>query len=586
MKRKLIIVIIISLTFFQIRALNLNKNEILEKKDSTIIKEFQVIKKLYSKKSFDESLERAYNLLKEDLDSKTEFQVLFLIGEIYRRNNSNKKSISYYKRSIKNLEKIIDFDKNIKNSNFNNVQSSKVYLRLGGAYLRNGNSDSAKYFYKRTLAIPSLDNKILSYQGSASANISGIYMNDSSYNKAQEYAVKAVEIHRKRNNKISEAVALGNSASIYLDLNNFKKAKETYKEALDLIKYEKSDRALRVQEKLYFNLAYNLYKLKDYEAYTYQEKSYFIKDTLRDIEIRRIIEDLGLKHDFDSKKELFQKQEENKRLKAQRPFWIAGIFGLIIILSLGYWLNIYNLKRKNLALELSQTELIQNQNLEKLKSESQVRILNATIDGKESERKQIAETLHDSVSALLSSANLHLQATRKQFNGSTPIEISKTQEIIIEASHKVRDLSHNLVSSVLLKFGLDFAIRDIAEKYSNTELNIETEINDIVRYHQDFEIKVYNIIQEFVNNILKHSQANNALIELKEENKKIFLTISDDGLGFDKTKINMKDGLGINQIDARIQMMKGIFFIESSLNNGTKIYVELPVLEQEKLSHV
>ena len=106
------------------------------------------------------------------------------------------------------------------------------------------------------------------------------------------------------------------------------------------------------------------------------------------------------------------------------------------------------------------------------------------------------------------------------------------------------------------------------------------------RQHQGFEIKVYNIVQEFINNILKHSKANNALIELKEEDKKLFLTISDDGLGFDKTKINMKDGLGINQIDARIQMMKGMFFIESSFNNGTKISVELPILEKEEISHV
>ena len=83
--------------------------------------------------------------------------------------------------------------------------------------------------------------------------------------------------------------------------------------------------------------------------------------------------------------------------------------GLIIIITLLYVLNFYKLRQKNLRLKLSQTQLVQNQNLEKIKSESQVRILNATIDGKESERKQIAETLHDSVSAFLSSANLHLQ---------------------------------------------------------------------------------------------------------------------------------------------------------------------------------
>jgi len=188
--------------------------------------------------------------------------------------------------------------------------------------------------------------------------------------------------------------------------------------------------------------------------------------------------------------------------------------------------------------------------------------------------------LHDSVSALLSSANLHLQATKKQYNGSTPLEIVKTQEIIQEASHKVRNLSHNLMSSVLLKFGLSIAIRDIAEKYSNSVLTIDTEIFDLRRYSQNFEIKTYNIIQELINNILKHSKANNALIELKEESNTLFLVISDDGIGFDKTKINLKEGIGINQIDVRIQMMKGKFHIESSANNGTKVTAEIPVIDQ------
>jgi two-component system NarL family sensor kinase len=107
---------------------------------------------------------------------------------------------------------------------------------------------------------------------------------------------------------------------------------------------------------------------------------------------------------------------------------------LIIIIALLYWLSFYKLKQKNLRLKLSQTGLLQNQNIEKIKSESQIRILNATIDAKESERKEIAEILHVSVSALLSSANLHLIAVKLTFKEDIPTEIIKTQKIISEAS--------------------------------------------------------------------------------------------------------------------------------------------------------
>ena len=69
-------------------------------------------------------------------------------------------------------------------------------------------------------------------------------------------------------------------------------------------------------------------------------------------------------------------------------------------------------------------------------------------------------------------------------------------------------------------------------------------------------------------------------VDEEEESNTLFLVISDDGIGFDKTKINLKEGIGINQIDVRIQMMKGKFHIESSANNGTKVTAEIPVIDQ------
>jgi signal transduction histidine kinase len=181
----------------------------------------------------------------------------------------------------------------------------------------------------------------------------------------------------------------------------------------------------------------------------------------------------------------------------------------------------------------------------------------------------------------LSSANLHLQATKMQFNGDSPIEIEKTQKIIIEASQTIRDLSHTLVSSVLLKFGLNYAIKDMAEKYSNSQIQINTDLKSLRRYHQNFEIKVNNIIQEFVNNILKHSNASKSIVRVEDKSGKLIISIQDNGDGFDKNLIPEKDGLGINQIDARIQMLKGDFKIDSNAENGTKIDIVLPILEKE-----
>ncbi|MFY9242881.1 MAG: tetratricopeptide repeat protein [Polaribacter sp.] len=549
-------------------------------------KNFLDIEKLFLEKKYTESLEKSLHLLKQNIDDKTRYKTSILIAKIFGNNNNHEKSINYYKKALKSIiygNESLEKDKKL---DFENVDLSKIYINLGNEYLKIENRDSSKIYYTKLLEFNSLNKEILTYKAMALSTLSGIYMQDSIYNKAETYALEAISIHNKLNNKISEAAARGNLASIYLEKKDYDKAKTTYKEALNLIKYENNDRALRIREKLYFNLAYNLYILKDYEAYTYQELSYDIKDTLRDKEIRGIIEELDMKYNFDSKKELLEKEQEVELLKEKDKAKNLTFFGLLIFISLLVVIGYFDIRRKNLELKLKETELTQSKNLEKLKSDSQARILDATINGKESERKQIAESLHDNVSALLSSANLHLQATRKQFNGNIPPEIDKTQQIINEASDKIRDLSHNLVSSVLLKFGLTFAVKDVAEKYSNSDLKIIAQIENIGRYDQSFEIKMYNILQELINNIIKHSKASEAIIYMQEENEKIILKITDNGVGFDKANIQNKDGLGINQINARIQMLAGTFLIDSSENIGTKIQIQIPVVKLEETSYV
>jgi signal transduction histidine kinase len=563
--------------------------------DSILNRNLQDIYKVYEEKKFDVALKRAFKLL----DSSKEFnrdifyKTNYLIGNIFYETLSFKDGIKYFRTNVRSLLKdslLLDGNKNNFDSNLLLVQN---YLRLGSSYHKlkereflQKYRDSTLYYYNKVIDFNDLDNESLDAKAKTYSNLSAFYINDSLYDLAEKYANLSISIHKSKNDKLNQAAGLGNLASIYLIKEDFNLAKKIYLEGLELIKNDNSSKAVRFKASLYANLSWAMYKLKDYKAYEFQEISYGIKDELRDTEIRGIVKTINAEYDVNTAKKLVLNQEENKRLKNQRTFWMLGIGSLVIIITLLYALNFYKLRQKNLRLELTQTQLVQHQNLEKIKSDSQVRILNATIDGKESERKQIAETLHDSVSALLSSANLHLQAARGLFKGDTPIEIDKTQHIIKEASQTIRDLSHTLVSSVLLKFGLKYALKDMADKYSNSQIKIDTRLGETRRYEQNFEIKVYNIIQEFVNNILKHSKAEKAMIKLDEADGKLYLRISDDGVGFDKKKIIKKEGLGLNQIDARIQMMQGEFHIDTAPKNGTVIKVILPILEKKKINLV
>jgi two-component system NarL family sensor kinase len=230
-----------------------------------------------------------------------------------------------------------------------------------------------------------------------------------------------------------------------------------------------------------------------------------------------------------------------------------------------------------------QTQLIQQSELEKIQNDAREKILNATLDGKESERKMIAETLHHSVSSLLSSASLHLQASKMIMKNSQPEEIEKAHTIIKEAAEKIRNLSHALVSSVLLKFGLKYALQDMCDKYSNSALEFQCDCDGVGRFEPDFELKINSIIDEFLNNIIKHSQATQAQISLKENKSNLEINIYDNGKGFNPKTPKKDSGLGLRQIEARINKMEGVFNINSSPEKGTHIYISVPIQMKEEL---
>jgi signal transduction histidine kinase/tetratricopeptide (TPR) repeat protein len=574
-------------------------------KDSILIIQYNKADSLFQKKNYSTSLKIALDVLeqaKKKNDAELTSNTNYLIGKVWYESRSYEKAITYFKSSLDGFSKILsrkkDYD-NKKISDFedylileNNYNVGRSYHKLYEIWRRNGGikeltyKDSTLFYYDKIIKSNSFKNEISLLKSKAFNNLSGLYIRDSLFSLAEKYALKSLEIKKKIGDQYLIASGYNALSNIHFYRKEYKKSKVAlFKglKALEKIKGEKSD---VIRADLYLNIAFSMYKLKDYKAYEYQEFSWNISDDIKEKYNERKLAEIYANKNFEIGMKEGILQEEIKLLEQKDKTWFVTVLSISILIVLIGTIAYFKFRQKNLSLKISRNELIQQQKIEKLKSESQIRILNATIDGKESERKQIAETLHDSVSTLLSSANLHLQACRSQFNGSTPVEVEKSQKIITEASDKIRDLSHTLVSSVLLKFGLQYSLKDMADKYSNSQIEISTEISDLRRYDQSFEIKAYNIIQEFINNILKHSKATKASLVLYEKDGRLMLVISDNGQGFNKELIPEKDGLGINQIDARIKMMKGEFNIETSKGKGTKITVELPIQEREIATYV
>ncbi|MEG0849255.1 MAG: ATP-binding protein [Flavobacterium sp.] len=239
---------------------------------------------------------------------------------------------------------------------------------------------------------------------------------------------------------------------------------------------------------------------------------------------------------------------------------------LIIILSLLFYFVYQNNKLK------------QKIRRKDIKQKILLNVINAGIDSQENEQKKIASFLHDNINSLLTSASLHLNVYTAKHN-TTSEEISKSKMILAEAHDLLRDMSHDLVPTLLVRFGLIYALEDLCEK--NTTSNIRFEFSSSIptekRYSEKFEMKLYFIVTELFNNIIKHSDAQKAQISLQEKNEHFIIIIHDNGKGFKTLKLNQIEGFGLNRIRARIKKYKGSFSIASKENNGTTIKIQIPL---------
>ncbi|WP_117879439.1 tetratricopeptide repeat-containing sensor histidine kinase [Aureibaculum luteum] len=473
------------------------------------------------------------------------------LGKIFNEAQNFNKSNDYYKEVLEKSLLLND-----------TIEILDAYLALGKNYYNKEENDSAVLNFTKMLdypITPKTENFI-----SFSYNNLGIIASETSLEEAEDFYKKSFAIKEKQKDTVGLATAIMNLGAIYYEKQQFKKAYENYFKAYESVKNLNSEKAVKVKEYALYNLAYANEELGDFKkAYVYLEEATDLTSSINEVNVAENISEIEAKYNAAKQAQKIE-EEKSLRLRAQFLFYGSAL-ALLAFIILGYiYYRNYRLKQKS--------------KIEQLENETQARIINATIDAKEKERKTIAEILHNSVSALLSSANLHLQATKSQLKTNAPQEISKAQSIVKEASVKIRDLSHELISSVLLKFGLAFAVHDICQKYSNSEITFRSDDKGLTRYDQDFEIKIYNIIEELINNILKHSNASNATIMLvQREDNMLSVRLSDDGIGFDVKTIKNKNGLGLSHINARIKAMNGVFNIVSSPGKGASIFILVPV---------
>jgi len=237
-----------------------------------------------------------------------------------------------------------------------------------------------------------------------------------------------------------------------------------------------------------------------------------------------------------------------------------------------------------LAVILNQRKKNQHRTaMEKLREQQQNQLIEAAVRSEETERHRIAETLHDEVGAILSSAKLHLLGIKSEVLDEKDKKLhEKGRELLNEVIQKVRGISHNLHSNILKEFGLNEAIRHFIKKISQeTIIHATTNLDDTYKTaNADDDISLYRIVQELVNNILKYAHASEMLISSSFQNNILDLVIFHNGNGLTQEQFEelryQKEGLGLKNIQNRIILLKGNILFTSG-NEGYRINIHVPV---------
>lgn len=296
------------------------------------------------------------------------------------------------------------------------------------------------------------------------------------------------------------------------------------------------------------------------------------RDSLQKTEVSARLNELDVKyHTLEKDKSLADQQlsitKKDLELRKKSQLLIALGGGLLLVVAVAGGLYIHF--RQKHQLQLQQMQLMQK--------ESELAMAQATMEGEEKERARIARNLHDGAGSILSGVKLYLSSLETQYqelSGSTSYR--NTLGLLNEAVTEIRDTSHNLMPRLLFEEGIEAAAAAYCEKLGrNKSLEIEYQsYGEPRRFSPHFELMIYRMLQELLNNVMKHAAASHVLVQLNFNEDAFSMIVEDNGKGMEVGKDGA--GIGMYSLRSRASAFRGSMEVDSS-DGGTSVSFEFPV---------
>lgn len=258
--------------------------------------------------------------------------------------------------------------------------------------------------------------------------------------------------------------------------------------------------------------------------------------------------------------------ELHNRSKIQQLLLLGGIILLSIILLF----LVYRFRQKKQQAE---------QQLRSLQQQQRIAVASALLNGEERERQRLARDLHDGLGGMLAGVKIHL--SELAFSSPQEQETPALQKIIRQLDSSVRELrhiAHNLMPESLVRSGLEVALNDLCESSGNESTKVVLQMMNIATdIPKPTQLLLYRIVQELLSNVLKHARASEVFVQCSQSEDIFYITVEDDGAGFDQELVNHRKGIGLDNIRHRVDFLKGRLEIDSNPGKGTIVNIEINV---------
>lgn len=481
-----------------------------------------------------------------------------LLQLLAREVHQYRRGVNYGRQSVAKLEQV-DVEHDL----------GYAYNNLGLNYIELKMYDSAKYFLKKSLAAPFSKNDVL-ISIVNNLNLGYIELLQGNFAAMKPYADVSLQLARQQGMKEFEGLALWGLSQYYLSKRDYANAKRYADSSLTIAELNNS-KSLKI--KVFPTLSSIAYAMQDEaKGFYYFNQYQSLNDSIVNETVTHASVEMEQKFETAQKEAQIKLQHSQLKQKTILNYLLIGGAIALFMIGLLYYRN-YNNKQK-----------LQQAKIEELEKDKQLTATEAVLKGEEQERTRLAKDLHDGLGGMLSGIKFSLN-TMKGNLIMTPENaqaFERSIDMLDSSINEMRRVAHNMMPEVLVKYGLDVALKEFCGEIDRSgviHVNYQSIGMNNASLEQIAAVTIYRVVQELVNNSIKHAKAENVLVQAhaSTQDKLLAVTVEDDGIGFNITELTKSSGIGWSNIQNRIEFLKGKIDVNSGRDNGTSIMIEIGI---------